>query len=292
MQFTNAIRRGARSLAAAAFGLFLTAQTHAATITDGTLQAWHESVQQSRVQLLKEAEAPDRFLWVERRPDHLEPVQFRDGLAIYSPHGGGVQVPSGLIHHWIGTVFIPNANMTELVSVLEDYDSYSAIYRPGVVESKLLSRDHDEFTYHLKFVQKGFGVKAGLLADFKSSYHRLAPDAGYAITEATSLTELTDPGTPEEHPLTQKASHGYVEKVFTIVRYRQANGGVYLQVESLTLSREIPVAIRWIATPLVLRFSRQTMADTLEHLRDRVLNTAPLEAVARNGMAGGAVPAQ
>ncbi len=293
MRSTNAALRHWSFLAAVSLGFLLAAQARTATMTAETLRAWNECEQQARAEVLKQAGTPDDFLSVRRRTGHLDSVQFQGGLSIYAPHGGAVPVPSGLIHHWVGTVFIPKAHVTELLAVLQDYDSYAAIYKPGVVESRLLSRDQDEFTYRLKFVQKGFGIRAGLLADFKSSYYRLTPDVGYSITEATRLTELGDPGMPQERPLTQRAAHGYVEKVFTIVRYRQADAGLYVEVESFTLSRDIPAAIRWIATPLVQRFSRQTMADTLERLGDRVFNTAPLvEAAASNALGGSAGSAQ
>jgi hypothetical protein len=285
MQFINAVRGNPGSTAVIGLGFLLTAQVYGATIAVQTLEAWNDCEQEARAEVLKESSTPERFLFTDSRPEHLESAQFRRGLFITSPHSGGMPIPSGLIHHWFGTISIPNAHLAELIAVLQDYNSYAAVYKPGVVESKLLGRDQNEFTYRLKFVQRGFGIKAGLLANFKSTYYRLAPDAGYSVTEAANLTELADPGTPEERPLTQNASHGYVEKVFTIVRYREVDGGVYVEVESLTLSRSIPAAIRWMVTPLVQRFSRQTMADTLDHLKNRVIETQPhIEAAASIGL--------
>jgi hypothetical protein len=284
---TDCTRNFAQKLALAVTTLLLAANSPAATITDKTLDAWNSYVHDSETELSAKLDNPDHFISIERRSNRPQPVQFRTGLSIYSPHGGGMPVPSGLVHHWFGTVFIPGAHVHELLSVLQDYDDYSTVYKPAVVESKVLTQDHDEFTYRLKFVQKGFGVKAGLVGEFKSTYRSLTPDVGYSVTEATSLTELADVGTADERPLLLEDAHGYVEKVFTIVRYRQVEGGIYVEVETLTLSRDVPPAVRWLVSPLIQRFSHHTMADTLEILRAKVQGASTTESAGAETLAAG-----
>ncbi len=181
-----------------------------------------------------------------------------------------VVVPSGLIHHWMGMVFIPNARAFDLLAVLQDYDSYAELYKPAVVRSTLLNRAPGEFNYKLKFMQKGFGVKAGLLGEFRTTYSRLDSGTGYSVTEATQLVELRNPESSDEQPLPSDASRGYVEKVFTIVKYRESGSGVLVELESLTLSRGVPASVRWLIAPIVQRFSRQVMTDTLQRLSDKV----------------------
>jgi hypothetical protein len=267
----------ANSVAMGAFALLLAGRSGGATVTAGTLRAWDQAVHQAKVELALQTSNPDGFLSIDRQPERFEKAQRGGILSIYSPHGGGLAVPSGLIHHWIGTVFIPNVRLLDAVTVLQDYDSYAEIYQPGVIDSKLLSRTGGEFKYRLKFVQKGFGVKAGLLGEFRSTYFRLNRSTGYSVTEATDLIELQDAGGPAEQRLPLSAARGYVERVFTIVRYRESQGGVYLEVDTLTLSRGVPVSIRWLIAPLIQRFSRQTMADTLERVRDKVGTTRAVE---------------
>jgi hypothetical protein len=248
-----------------------------ATMTAKTLEAWNAAIEQTRNDLAEESCAAARFLLIDRQPDTIAKVQAGGILAFHAPHGGVLSVPSGLIHHWTGTAFIPNARAVDAVTALQDYDSYAEIYKPSVTSSKLLTRKGDEFTYRLKFVERGFGLKAGLLGDFRSKYYRLTATTGYSITESTSLTEFADPGTPEERALPSAAAHGYVEGVFTIVRYREAPEGLYVEVETLTLSRDIPASVRWMARPLVQRFSRQVMTGTLNRFRNQVAATRTYE---------------
>jgi hypothetical protein len=255
---------------AAIIALLFGSHSDAATMTEGTLRAWNTQVQQTKAALLQTPVDPASFLSSDRHSGELQPVEYQDGLSIHSPRGSGIPVPSGLVHHWIGTVFIPNANVAELLSAVQDYNKYSTFYKPGVVESKLLSDNGEDFTYQLKFVQKGFGVKAGLIGQFRSTYRALTPEIGYSVTESTALTELADPETPQEHPLSFSESHGYVERVFTIMRYRQVGNGIYVQVEALTLSRGVPAAVRWMVAPLIERFSHRTMAETLGRVKASV----------------------
>jgi len=176
---------------------------------------------------------------------------------------------------------VPDVRAFDVLAVLQDYDSYAELYKPAVIHSKLLSRKPDEFSYRLKFIQKGFGIKTGLLGEFRTTYFQVNADTGYSITEATQLVELQNPGNPEEKPLSMNASHGYVERVFTIVRYRQADAGVSVEVESLTLSRGVPASVRWLIAPIVERFSRQAMTGTMERLRDKIQTTRTFESALR-----------
>lgn len=274
-----------------AAGLLIGVNSHAATITAATLEAWDDYVQKAEAALPQEA-ADDSHLFVFLQHSSDVQEQFRPGISAYSPHGSGIPVHSGLVHHWIGTVFLPKASAAEVLSVMQRYDQYSTIYAPGVVESKLLSRSGDEFTYRLKFIQKGFGVKAGLIGEFHSVYHTLTPGAGYSVTRSTELTELADPGTEDEHAVAFSKSHGYVERVCTIVRYRQVGQGVYVEVEALTLSRGVPGAVRWLVAPLIERFSRETMTATLERFKAGVQTALAQEAAKSDNASANTAPAQ
>jgi hypothetical protein len=105
--------------------------------------------------------------------------------------------------------------------------------------------------------------------------------SGFSATDTEDLAEIDSPGTPSEHRLTSAEAHGFVENVFTLVRYRQRDGGVYLEVETMTLSRDIPASVRWFVGPIVQNFSRDVMTDTLNRLRKRVEETSAQDTAER-----------
>lgn len=37
-----------------------------------------------------------------------------------------IPIPGGLVHHWVGVVFIPGATLSQVVAVLQDYDNHKS----------------------------------------------------------------------------------------------------------------------------------------------------------------------
>jgi hypothetical protein len=50
-------------------------------------------------------------------------------------------------------------------------------------------------------------------------------------------------------------------------RYEQVRGGVIVDLESLTLSRGIPLGLGPLVRPLIDRVARESMARTLDNIR-------------------------
>ena len=68
--------------------------------------------------------------------------------------GTPIGIPSGLVHHWRGTAFIPDATVAQAVALLQDYDRHAEIYRPNVARSHTLSKDGDVYRVYLRFFMK------------------------------------------------------------------------------------------------------------------------------------------
>ena len=63
-----------------------------------------------------------------------------------SPVGPQVpkKVPSGLIHDWVGAVFIPNVSLNDVQQVVRDYARYKDLYQPNVIDSKVIATGRRE----------------------------------------------------------------------------------------------------------------------------------------------------
>ena len=265
----------------ALLALTLAGSLHAAAPTTRTVQAWDDYVAHEKDSAIADFDCAGGHPSPAAERD--ERAKLRNGFVAARPadHGGMKPVPSGLIHHWVGAVFIPSVRAADLLTVLKDYNNYRELYPATVTESKLLEHAAETYGYRLKFVQKEFGVKSGLIGDFQTTYVSVDSDSGYSITEATKLTELQNAGQPDERVLPEGTGPGFVEKSFTLMRYQAAPDGVYVEVEALTLSRDIPACMRWMVQPVVARFSRQLMTATLQKLRERVQVTAAPEIASR-----------
>jgi len=119
-----------------------------------TLQAFSRYVEATEARIDKELRRPGAFLYVEGLPEprrskvfaELKKGEiFMERLEALDASGRKITAPSGLIHHWIGAVFIPGASLPQVRDLVEDYDHHQDNYKPEVVRSQLKSRDGDDF---------------------------------------------------------------------------------------------------------------------------------------------------
>jgi len=87
---------------------------------------------------------------------------------------------------------------------------------------------------------------------------------------STRIAEVEDAGKPDEHELPVGNDHGYVWRLYSYWRIEEKDGGVYIQVESIGLSRTIPWAIAWFVNPLVQSIPRSVLSQLLESTRKAV----------------------
>src|SRR5437868_6200043 len=93
----------------------------AASLEPATLRAWEEYIKATNTRMEQRLRPDKSFLWMDEAPDRLARV--RKGEVIVSTVGpqNPSKVPSGLIHDWVGTVFIPNVSLKGTLAVLSDY---------------------------------------------------------------------------------------------------------------------------------------------------------------------------
>ena len=149
----------------------------AAELRPETVTAFNRYVSVSEAQRA----AASAFLWVdgdgpaERRA--LAEVR-RSGFAIaqLTTRDGGrdLSIPDGLVHHWLGVVFVPGATVDQALALLQDYDRHGEIYRPAVARSRLVSRDGDTFKLFLRFFMKK-GITVVMNSDHEAIFTRHGP---------------------------------------------------------------------------------------------------------------------
>jgi hypothetical protein len=192
-----------------------------------------------------------------------------------------LKVPSGLIHDWIGAVFIPHASPRDAWAVLRDYSHYKDFYRPAVIDSKTLSasgaptgQTKDRFSMVL--MNKAFFLTTALATDYESRYIRLDERRGYSVTRTIRIQEVEEYGSPAEHALPEGEGRGILWRLFGITRFLERDGGLYIEIEAIALSRDIPASLRWLVEPVVRRVSRTSLSTSLQQTEDAVRSRAEL----------------
>src|SRR5271170_3468745 len=150
--------RGRRALAGL-FGaaLLLPLPLSAADLQPQTVEAFNHYVQLTEARMDSQLARHEPFLRVDTLPADQRAAayaQLREGKVVIErletlDNGKPIAVPGGLIHHWIGTVFIPGATLAQTLSLEQDYDHHQEYFRPDVVRSKILRHNGSDFLVQL-----------------------------------------------------------------------------------------------------------------------------------------------
>src|SRR5262249_18798922 len=157
--------------------------------------------------------------------------------------------PGGLIADLMGAVFIPNVTLRKLLVVLHDYEKYKEYYKPAVVDSRVLDCSEEDQKYSVVLQHRVLFVTAAIVAPYRARDFPADGRRGYKITDTTQVQEIENYGQDRERILPPDQGSGYIWRLHIIVRYEERNGGVYLELEALALSRDMPVSLRWLLIP-------------------------------------------
>jgi hypothetical protein len=214
------------------------------------------------------------FLWFEAGPEAQRRAAgdaLRRGELLIEPvktsdNGKEIEIPDGIVHHWVGVVFAKGVTLDRAVALLQDYDRHATIYSPNVAGSKLIRRDGDQFTVFLRFFMKKV-ITVVVDSEHDARFTRHGADRVSSRIVSTRITQVEDPGTPKERTLPVGHDGGYLWRLNSYWRFEQRDGGVYIQCESITLTRQIPFFARMIVRPFVNDIPRETLTFTLDSTR-------------------------
>lgn len=255
----------------------LAAPAQAAELKPVTVAAFDRYVRASEERMrggLKDG----HFLYVDGLPEAERQEAYaelrRGGIWIIPLHaeenGVPISVPSGLVHDWLGAIFVPGATLAETLAVLQDYDHHSVIYKPAIRKSRLLEHDDNGYKIYLQLYRKSL-VTVMINANFDVKSASLGPTRAMSASYSTRIAEVEDWGTPEEHELPVGNDHGYLWRLDNYWRVEQRDGGVYVQVESIALSRRVPALFAWLINPLIRSIPRAILSELLTATRKAVL---------------------
>lgn len=235
-----------------------------------TLAAFENYVAQAETRIRREQSSPESFLstqLVAASPGEFED-RLRRGEVLVAKRGNSpVQVPGGLIHHWLGVVFIPDATIGQLLGVLQDYDHLVRYYRPEVMASRLISRNGDQFQISMR-LRKHKVVTVVLDTEYDVHYGRLDAAHQYSLSRSTRVTEIANPGQSDEHPVAGGNDHGFMWRLNTYWRFVQAADGVVVECEAISLTRNVPAGLGWLIGPFIQNIPRESLEFTLTSTRN------------------------
>ena len=188
-------------------------------------------------------------------------------------NGKPMVCPGGMIHHWVGLVYIPGVKLDDVLAVLEDYDHQSTYYSPDVERSKIESHDGDHFRVFLRF-RRHKVITVVLNTEHDVHYFHDAPGRAHSRSSAVRIAEVENPGKNDEREKQPGDDGGYLWRMETWWRMQERDGGVYVQSEVASLTRDIPTGLGWLVGPFVTSIPKETLVFTLDATRRAVEATS------------------
>src|SRR5262249_41422824 len=237
----------------------------AAVLTDAAAKAYAEYVERARRSFLDRVNQPVAGGDTERAALHREETTVRPG------GGDGIQdMPDSLLHHWRGTAFIPRITLNQSLSVSRAYQDYPTIFHP-VVAAKVLSDEGDALRVQFRMRQSAGGITGTVDMWSNIRYSRIDPTHAYVISIADTIREVKDAGRSTERYLPPGQDRGYLWRAATFTRFVEADGGVYMEMETIGLSRPFPPLLGWVIEPIARRLGRGTVENSMQEFRRAVL---------------------
>lgn len=201
------------------------------------------------------------FLWADESPDRARRV--RAGEAVVEPTGAKpiTEINDGLIHDWIGSVFVPGVNLAATAGRVADYDSSRTRHRE-VTESRIVSHKGNDYVVFMRLVKKKVIT---VVLNTEHDIHYYPVDATHLRSQSKTLkiAEVDNPGKRDEKEMPPGTGHGFLWKLDTYWRFQERDGGTWIECEAISLTRDIPTGLGWLIEPIVRSLPRESLENTL-----------------------------
>lgn len=255
----------------------MTATSFAAELTQKTEGAFNKYVAATEARMARELHSGNPFLYVDALPpnesreayDRLKHGEILIKRLETTAPGVTSDIPDGMVHHWVGLVFIPGVTLAQTLPVLKDYDHRAELFKGEVTASRLLWHQDDDYRIFLRFYEKKFTTVA-FNTEYDVHWGSLDAHRMYSDSISTRIAQLKDPDNPAAGEFPVGRGNGFLWRFNTYWRFEENDGGVYLQCEAVSLTRDIPWGFRWLIKPLVTRIPRDALNRALSRTRQVV----------------------
>lgn len=271
------------SAALAMAATFAPSPSFAAQLSFETIRSFEQYVSAKEARGEGDLAAKQNFLYIDSLPSDQKARAYNEVRAgqILVQRGEKfaiptrTAVPGGLIHDWVGIVFVPGISINQALATLENYNRDSDYYHSEVVKSKLLARSGDDFQVYLRLKQVHI-ITVVLDTQYDVHYTRIDPNHDVARSRSTAIAEVDHAGTLDEsdEPAAQPGDkdHGFLWRLNSYWRFYQADDGVYVQCDAVSLTRDIPAGMGWLIGSFIKTIPAASLRSMLAETRAALLH--------------------
>ena len=212
------------------------------------------------------------FLWSDLNADRTRDVRSGNIVAQFWSGGHPTDVPDGLIHDWIAAAFIPDCTIQNVLAVIQDYDNHKNIYKPEVMDSRLIRRTDNDFQVYLRLLKKKV-ITVVLDTDHCVHYSPVDDKRWVCRSHTTRISEVENAGRSDERSLEPDTGYGFLWRLYSYWRFEERDGGVIGECRAISLTRDVPFGLGWAIQPIIEKLPKESLIKTLDAtrqaLRDR-----------------------
>lgn len=177
------------------------------------------------------------------------------------------ELPGALMQDWRGTAFVPGAKGEDFERVMRNFEAFPRIYSPEVLRATTRTMGANHYEVAMRVRQQHI-LTVVMDMTYDTTFGRLDARHGYSLSRSTQITEIDAAGTTTERALSASEQHGYLWRLNNYWSYEERDGGLYIQVESVSLSRSAPKGLGWMIGPFIEKVPRESLEFTLRATRD------------------------
>lgn len=234
----------------------------AAELKPQTVEAFDQYTRQAEARM----DGANSVLWADESPDRARRV--RQGEVVAEPFTGkpDIGVAGGLVHDWIGAVFIPGASVDYTIVRLEDYNGHKDIFKPEVIDSRTISHTGNDYRIYLRLVKKKV-VTVVLNAEFDVHYTQVDKTHWRSVSRSRRVAEVERAGKPDERELPPGTGEGFLWRLNSYWRFVERDGGTWVECRAISLTRDVPAGLGWLIEPIIRNLPRESLVNTLAAAR-------------------------
>jgi len=231
-----------------------------------TLEAFGAYICQAENGMEQTLHGSRAFLWSDQPPERAQDVRRGKVVAQFWSGRGPVKVPSGLIHDWIAAAFIPASTIQEIFAVIQDYDNHKNIYKPEVLDSKLIWRDENDFQIYLRLLKKKI-ITVVLDSAHEVHYRPVDRTRWVCRSYTTRIAEVENAGGQNERIMQPDTGYGFLWRLYSYWRFEERDAGVVVECRAISLTRDVPFGLGWAIEPIIQKLPQESLINTLEATR-------------------------
>jgi hypothetical protein len=244
--------------------LLLSSVVNAATLTPESVEAWDNYIAATKTNFANHTKDNATFLWVDESSDRRQRVRNGEIVIAETNSDPIKKAPSALIHDWTGAAFIPDAKIEAVIAVVRNYDHYKDYYSPTVISSRTVEKRGLRDRFSVVMINRSLLARTAEEIDCQAVYTQVSAKRWYAMLSSTQIQEIDDYARRGERRVPMGQGDGLLWRLASLTRFEERDGGVYLEVEALALSRDVPASLRFVVEPIVRRVSRNSLTESLQ----------------------------